>query len=82
MKTIDRTVNETVSATVEVPVVSQEDLARWAVDETIYVRPMPLEDGHALAVYAADGTFLEMVYSLGEVLVVAHDHDMAVATVH
>ncbi|MCP5367114.1 MAG: hypothetical protein H6907_20035 [Hyphomicrobiales bacterium] len=82
MKTVDRTLPETVTATVEVPAVSVEDLARWDVDETIYVRPMPLEDGHALAVYAADGTFLEMVYSLGEVLVVAGDHDMTVATVH
>ncbi|MCH8215033.1 MAG: hypothetical protein IIC54_13300 [Proteobacteria bacterium] len=52
------------------------------MDDVIYARPIQDENGSAYAVYAADGTFLDLFDTLGEVIIAAHDQDMVVATVH
>ncbi len=64
------------------PRMSLYDFMKSRMDDVIYVRPIQDENGSAFAVYAADGTFLDLFESLGEVLIAAHDQNMVVATVH
>jgi len=61
---------------------SAEDFAQWWVEDMIYVRPFPTHKGVRFAAYAADGTFVEMFDSLGEVIIAAHAQSMDLATVH
>jgi len=58
------------------------DFMKSRMDDVIYTRPIQDDNGSAYAVYAADGTFLDLFDTLGEVLIAAHDQDMVVATVH
>lgn len=58
------------------------DFMKSRMDDVIYARPIQDENGSAYAVYAADGTFLDLFDTLGEVIIAAHDQDMVVATVH
>jgi hypothetical protein len=62
--------------------VSSEDFAQWWVDDVIYVRPCHTAKGNRYAVYAADGTFVDLFDSLGEIIITAHAQAMALATVH
>ncbi len=64
------------------PRMSLYDFMKSRMDDVIYARPIQDENGSAFAVYAADGTFLDLFDTLGEVIIAAHDHDMVVATVH
>lgn len=65
-----------------VPLMSLYDFMKSRMDDVIYARPIHDENGSAFAVYAADGTFLDLFDTLGEVIIAAHDQDMVVATVH
>ncbi len=65
-----------------VPRMSLHDFMKSRMDDVIYARPIQDENGSAYAVYAADGTFLDLFDTLGEVIIAAHDQDMVVATVH
>jgi len=58
------------------------DFMKSRMNDVIYTRPIQDENGSAYAVYAADGTFLDLFDTLGEVIIAAHDQDMVVATVH
>lgn len=58
------------------------DFMKSRMDDVIYARPIKDENGSAYAVYAADGTFLDLFDTLGEVIIAAHDNNMLVATVH
>ncbi len=64
------------------PRMSLYDFMKSRMDDVIYTRPIQDDNGSAYAVYAADGTFLDLFDTLGEVLIAAHDQDMVVATVH
>ena len=64
------------------PRLSLHDFMKSRMDDVIYARPIQDDNGSAYAVYAADGTFLDLFDTLGEVIVAAHDQDMVVATVH
>ena len=64
------------------PRMSLYDFMKSRMDDVIYTRPIQDENGSAYAVYAADGTFLDLFDTLGEVIIAAHDQDMVVATVH
>ena len=64
------------------PRMSLYDFMKSRMDDVIYARPIQDDNGSAYAVYAADGTFLDLFDTLGEVIVAAHDQDMVVATVH
>ncbi len=64
------------------PRMSLYDFMKSRMDDVIYARPIHDENGSAFAVYAADGTFLDLFDTLGEVIIAAHDQDMVVATVH
>ena len=64
------------------PRLSLHDFMKSRMDDVIYARPIHDENGSAFAVYAADGTFLDLFDTLGEVIIAAHDQDMVVATVH
>lgn len=61
---------------------SVDDFARWHVNDLLFVRPVSLPTGDGFAVYGADGTFLDVVESMGEVILAARNHDMEVAAVH
>ncbi len=65
-----------------VPRMSLHDFMKSRMDDVIYARSIQDENGSAYAVYAADGTFLDLFDTLGEVIIAAHDQDMVVATVH
>ncbi len=67
---------------VSAPRMSLYDFMKSQMDDVIYARPIQDENGSAFAVYAADGTFLDLFDTLGEVLIAAHDQNMVVATVH
>ncbi len=58
------------------------DFMKSRMDDVIYARPIQDENGSAFAVYAADGTFLDLFDTLGEVIIAAHDQNLVVATVH
>ena len=64
------------------PRMSLYDFMKSRMDDVIYTRPIQDDNGSAYAVYAADGTFLDLFDTLGEVIIAAHDQDMVVATVH
>ena len=64
------------------PRMSLYDFMKSRMDDVIYARPIQDENGSAYAVYAADGTFLDLFDTLGEVIIAALDQDMVVATVH
>ncbi len=64
------------------PRLSLHDFMKSWMNDVIYTRPIQDENGSAYAVYAADGTFLDLFDTLGEVIIAAHDQDMVVATVH
>ncbi len=64
------------------PRMSLYDFMKSRMDDVIYARPIQDDNGSAYAVYAADGTFLDLFDTLGEVIIAAHDQDMVVATVH
>ncbi len=64
------------------PRMSLYDFMKSRMDDVIYTRPIQDENGSAYAVYAADGTFLDLFDTLGEVIIAAHDQDLIVATVH
>ena len=64
------------------PRLSLHDFMKSRMNDVIYTRPIQDENGSAYAVYAADGTFLDLFDTLGEVIIAAHDQDMVVATVH
>lgn len=61
---------------------TQEAFARWHVDDMLFVRPVVSRSGEGFAVYGADGTFLEVVDSMGEVMIAANKHGMEIAAVH
>jgi len=61
---------------------SASSFARAQINDVVYARPVSAAQGEGYAVYAANGTFLDIVDSLGEVILTAHEHDMEVATVH
>ena len=63
-------------------VMTPEDFARWHVDDMLFVRRVPSPNGKPFAVYGADGTFLEAVGSMGEVMIAANTHGMEIAAVH
>ena len=64
------------------PRLSLYDFMKSRMNDVIYTRPIQDDNGSAYAVYAADGTFLDLFDTLGEVIIAAHDQDMVVATVH
>ena len=64
------------------PRMSLYDFMKSRMEDVIYARPIHDENGSAFAVYAADGTFLDLFDSLGEVIIAAHDQNMIVATIH
>ncbi len=64
------------------PRMSDDDFARWHVNDMLFVRRVSLPTGDGFAVYGADGTFLDVVESMGEVIISANKHDMEVAAVH
>ena len=64
------------------PRMSLYDFMKSRMDDVIYARPIQDDNGSAYAVYAADGTFLDLFDTLGELIIAAHDQDMVVATVH
>ncbi len=64
------------------PRMSLYDFMKSRMDDVIYARHIRDENGSAYAVYAADGTFLDLFDTLGEVIIAAHDQNMLVATVH
>lgn len=74
---IDRDLSREVAAHV-----SSEDFAQWWVDDIIYVRPCHSAKGDRFAVYAADGTFVDLFDSLGEIIITAHAQAMDLATLH
>ena len=59
-----------------------EAFARWHVDDMLFVRQVPSDSGAGFAVYGADGTFLDVVESMGEVMIAANKHGMEIAAVH
>ena len=64
------------------PRMSIYDFMKSRMDDVIYVRPIQDENGSTYAAYAADGTFLDMFDSLGEVISASRDQNRIVATVH
>jgi hypothetical protein len=58
------------------------DLARWRVEDLLYVRHVESAEGSGFAVFAADGTYLDVVETMEEVLISAHQHEMEVASIH
>lgn len=58
------------------------DLARWQLNEVLYIREVPAQQGTGFAVHAADGTFLFNAESMSQVLAAARDNDMRLAAVH
>ncbi len=61
---------------------SSRDFALLHINNTLFVRPVPTESGSGYAVYGADGTLLDVVKTMGEVILSAHSHDMDVDFVH
>ena len=61
---------------------SASGLARAQINDVVYAKRVSAAEGEGYAVYAANGTFLDIVESLAEVILTAHEHDMEVATVH
>lgn len=58
------------------------DFARWRIEDLLYVRQVESPEGAGYAVFAADGTYLDVVETMEEVLVSAQQHEMEVATIH
>ncbi len=63
-------------------VMSADDFASWHVDDLIFVKKICSEKGAGYAVYGADGTFLEVVGSMGDVIIACHNYGMELASVH
>ncbi|HJN22979.1 MAG TPA: hypothetical protein QF509_03570 [Rhodospirillales bacterium] len=63
-------------------IIPADDFARWHVDDLIFFKKVCSEKGAGYAVYGADGTFLEVVGSLGDVIISCHNYDMELASVH
>jgi hypothetical protein len=58
------------------------DLARWQLNEVLYIREVRAPQGTGFAVHAADGTFLFNAESMSQILAAARDNDMRLAAVH
>ena len=71
-----------VSAPETADVMSADDFASWHVDDLIFVKKICPEKGAGYAIYGADGTFLEVVGSLGDVIIACHDYGLELASVH
>jgi hypothetical protein len=65
-----------------IPMMSNADFAAWHVNDTVFVRPAIINGTPGFAVYGADGSFLDIARSMGEVLIAAHANGMDVAVVH
>lgn len=64
------------------PAMSRLDFARWHANDTVFTRRVLVNGTPGFAVYGADGTFLDVTTSYGEVLIAAHSNGMDVAAVH
>lgn len=61
-------------------VMSKRDFADWLADDILYTRNC--ESGIGYAVYAGDGTFLDIVEDLDEVWASCERHDMTLTPLH
>ncbi len=70
------------SAPKAINIMSADDFARWHVDDLIFFKKVRSEKGAGYAVYGADGTFLEVVESMGDVIISCHNYGMELVSVH
>lgn len=61
-------------------VMSKRDFADWLADDILYTRNW--DGGKGYAVYAGDGTFLDIVEDLDEVWASCERHDMTLTPLH
>ncbi|MEO5337989.1 MAG: hypothetical protein H7841_14025 [Magnetospirillum sp. WYHS-4] len=61
---------------------STGDFAAWHVTDMVFARPVHVNGEPGFAVFGADGTFLDVAKSMGEVILAAHANGMDVAAVH
>ncbi len=61
---------------------SQSELAQWRIEDLLYIRHLDVREGHGYAVFAADGTYLDSVETLEEVMSSAKHYEMEVATIN
>ncbi len=61
-------------------IMSSREFAHWLADDILYTRNCEGNNGYA--VYAGDGTFLDVVEDLEEVWASCSKHDMMLATIH
>ncbi|MCW9035168.1 MAG: hypothetical protein OQJ97_13180 [Rhodospirillales bacterium] len=61
---------------------SQSELALWRIEDLLYVRLLDVREGDGYAVFAADGTYLDSVDTLEEVMSSAKHYEMEVAVIN